>query len=145
MIYLGDHRTIAFQCSIPKATFNESLICYVVVAVFHLVEFSKKQDPHLLVTGIYDASFGVYNNMLIHMSPDAYVTAIAMGMSVGIFNTENGNLEELLEDVHGGKRNSDNLESFNKFIYLFINIIYTEIPVQHSWLNCRSVQKKTNK
>ncbi|XP_073258368.1 transducin beta-like protein 2 isoform X3 [Porites lutea] len=65
------------------------------------VEFSKKQDPHLLVTGIYDASFGVYNNMLIHMSPDAYVTAIAMGRSVGIFNTENGNLEELLEDVHG--------------------------------------------
>ena len=78
------------------------------------MEFSKKQDPHLLVTGIYDASFGVYNNMLIHMSPDAYVTAIAMGRSVGIFNTENGNLEELLEDVHGGKRNSDKLESLNK-------------------------------
>ena len=145
MIYLGDHRTIAFQCSIPKATFIESLICYVVVAVFHLVEFSKKQDPHLLVTGIYDASFGVYNNMLIHMSPDAYVTAIAMGRSVGIFNTENGNLEELLEDVHGGKRNGDNLESLNKFIYLFINILYTEIPVQHSWFKWRSVQKKTNK
>lgn len=113
MIYLGDHQTIAFQCSIPKGTFIESAICCVVV-VFHLVEFSKKQDPHLLVTGIYDASFGVYNNMLIHMSPDAYVTAIAMGRSVGIFNTENGNLEELLEDVHGGKRNSDKLESLNK-------------------------------
>ena len=36
------------------------------------------------------------------MSPDAYVTAVAMGRSVGIFNTENGNLEELLEEVHGG-------------------------------------------
>lgn len=65
------------------------------------VEFTKKQDPHLLITGIYDASFGVYNNMLISMSPDAYVTAVAMGRSIGIFNTENGNLEELLEEVHG--------------------------------------------
>lgn len=65
------------------------------------VEYTKKQDPHLLITGIYDASFGVYNNMLISMSPDAYVTAVAMGRSVGIFNTENGNLEELLEEVHG--------------------------------------------
>lgn len=54
------------------------------------------------MTGIYDASFGVYNNMLISMSPDAYVTAVAMGRSIGIFNTENGNLEELLEEVHGG-------------------------------------------
>lgn len=66
------------------------------------MEYTKKQDPHLLITGIYDASFGVYNNMLISMSPDAYVTAVAMGRSVGIFNTENGNLEELLEEVHGG-------------------------------------------
>ncbi|XP_020622466.1 transducin beta-like protein 2 isoform X3 [Orbicella faveolata] len=65
------------------------------------VEYTKKQDPHLLITGIYDASFGVYNNMFISMSPDAYVTAVAMGRSVGIFNTENGNLEELLEEVHG--------------------------------------------
>lgn len=65
------------------------------------VEFTKKQDPHLLMTGIYDASFGVYNNMLISMSPDAYVTAVAMGRSIGIFNTENGNLEELLEEIHG--------------------------------------------
>ena len=40
--------------------------------------------------------------MLISMSPDAYVTAVAMGRSVGIFNTENGNLEEQLEEVHGG-------------------------------------------
>lgn len=40
--------------------------------------------------------------MLISMSPDAYVTAVAMGRSVGVFNTENGNLEELLEEVHGG-------------------------------------------
>ena len=40
--------------------------------------------------------------MLINMSPDAYVTAITMGRSVGIFNTENGHLEEFLEDVHGG-------------------------------------------
>ena len=66
------------------------------------MEFTKKQDPHLLITGIYDASFGVYNNMLISMSPDAYVTAVAMGRTLGIFNTENGNLEELLEEVHGG-------------------------------------------
>ena len=66
------------------------------------MEYTKKQDPHLLITGIYDASFGVYNNMLISMSPDAYVTAVAMGRSIGIFNTENGNLEELLEEVHGG-------------------------------------------
>ena len=66
------------------------------------MEFAKKQDPHVLITGIYDASCGVYNNMLIQMSPDAYVTAIAMGRSVGIFNTENGSLEELLEEVHGG-------------------------------------------
>ena len=70
--------------------------------VYYPVEFTKKQDPHLLMTGIYDASFGVYNNMLISMSPDAYVTAVAMGRSIGIFNTENGNLEELLEEVHGG-------------------------------------------
>lgn len=69
------------------------------------MEYTKKQDPHLLITGIYDASFGVYNNMLINMSPDAYVTAVAMGRSVGIFNTENGNLEELLEEVHGGNIN----------------------------------------
>lgn len=67
------------------------------------MEFTKKQDPHLLITGIYDASFNVYDNMLINMSPDAYVTAITMGRSVGIFNTENGHLEEFLEDVHGGK------------------------------------------
>ena len=66
------------------------------------MEYTKKQDPHLLITGIYDASFGVYNNMIISMSPDAYVTAVAMGRSLGIFNTENGNLEELLEEVHGG-------------------------------------------
>lgn len=66
------------------------------------MEFTKKQDPHLLITGIYDASFGVYNNMIISMSPDAYVTAIAMGRSLGIFNTENGSLEELLDEVHGG-------------------------------------------
>ncbi|XP_068750616.1 transducin beta-like protein 2 isoform X2 [Montipora capricornis] len=65
------------------------------------VEFTKKEDPHLLITGIYDASFNVYDNMLINMSPDAYVTAITMGRSVGIFNTENGHLEEFLEDVHG--------------------------------------------
>ena len=67
-----------------------------------IVEYTKKQDPHLLLTGIYDASCGVFNNMLIAMSPDAYVTAIAMGRSIGLFNTENGVLEELLEDVHGG-------------------------------------------
>ena len=66
------------------------------------MEYTKKQDPHLLITGIYDASFGVYKNMLISMSPDAYVTAVAMGRSMGIFNTENGNLEELLDEVHGG-------------------------------------------
>ncbi|KAL9981141.1 hypothetical protein ACROYT_G009805 [Oculina patagonica] len=65
------------------------------------VEYTKKQDPHLLITGIYDASFGVYNNMLISMSPDAYITAVAMGRSLGIFNTENGSLEEMLEEVHG--------------------------------------------
>ena len=40
--------------------------------------------------------------MIISMSPDAYVTAVAMGRSLGIFNTENGTLEELLEEVHGG-------------------------------------------
>lgn len=65
------------------------------------VEFTKKQDPHLLITGIYDASFNIYNNMLISMSPDAYVTAITMGRSVVLFNTENGHLEEILQDVHG--------------------------------------------
>ena len=66
------------------------------------VEFTKKQDPHLLITGIYDASFNIYDNMLISMSPDAYVTAITMGRSVVLFNTENGHLEEILQDVHGG-------------------------------------------
>ncbi|XP_029212579.2 transducin beta-like protein 2 isoform X3 [Acropora millepora] len=65
------------------------------------VEFTKKQDPHLLITGIYDASFNIYDNMLISMSPDAYVTAITMGRSVVLFNTENGHLEEILQDVHG--------------------------------------------
>ncbi|XP_074635815.1 transducin beta-like protein 2 isoform X3 [Acropora palmata] len=65
------------------------------------VEFTKKQDPHLLITGIYDASFNIYDNMLISMSPDAYVTAITKGRSVVLFNTENGHLEEILQDVHG--------------------------------------------
>jgi len=40
------------------------------------------------------------------MSPDAYVTAISMGRSLALFNTENGNLEEFLEDVHGGKNSN---------------------------------------
>ena len=66
------------------------------------VEYSKQEDPHLLLTAIYDASCNVYENMLIAMSPDAYVTAISMGRSLALFNTENGNLEELLEEVHGG-------------------------------------------
>ncbi|XP_020894686.1 transducin beta-like protein 2 isoform X2 [Exaiptasia diaphana] len=65
------------------------------------VEYIKKEDPHLLLTGIYDASCNVFDNMLIAMSPDAYVTAISMGRSLALFNTENGNLEEFLEDVHG--------------------------------------------
>ncbi|XP_031553356.1 transducin beta-like protein 2 isoform X2 [Actinia tenebrosa] len=65
------------------------------------VEYSKQEDPHLLLTGIYDASCNVYENMLIAMSPDAYVTAISMGRSLALFSTENGNLEEFLEEVHG--------------------------------------------
>ncbi|XP_001636604.2 transducin beta-like protein 2 isoform X4 [Nematostella vectensis] len=65
------------------------------------VEYTKQQDPALLMTGIYDASCNMYDNMLISISPDAYVTAISMGRCIALFNTENGNLEELLQDVHG--------------------------------------------
>lgn len=50
--------------------------------------------------------------MLIAMSPDAYVTAISMGRSLALFNTENGNLEEFLEDVHGG------IKTLNVSLYL---------------------------
>lgn len=52
--------------------------------------------------GIYDVLFGVYNNMLISMFLDVYVIVVVMGWFIGIFNIENGNLEELLEEVYGG-------------------------------------------
>lgn len=71
------------------------------------VEYTKQQDPHLLMTGIYDASCTRFDNMLVAMSPDAYITAITMGKSVCLFNTENGSLEEMLEEVHGGEMNID--------------------------------------
>ncbi|XP_032242349.2 transducin beta-like protein 2 isoform X5 [Nematostella vectensis] len=71
------------------------------VCLVSVVEYTKQQDPALLMTGIYDASCNMYDNMLISISPDAYVTAISMGRCIALFNTENGNLEELLQDVHG--------------------------------------------
>ena len=36
-------------------------------------------------------------------------------------------------------------KNYFSFIYLFIYIIYTEIPVQHSWFKWRSVQNNMNK
>lgn len=59
--------------------------------------------------------------MIISMSPDAYVTAVAMGRSLGIFNTENGNLEELLEEVHGGNTGAV-LPSCHVLWYLIHNL-----------------------
>ena len=89
------------------------------------------------MTGIYDASCAVYNNMLIAMSPDAYVTAIAMGRSIGLFNTENGSLEEFLEDVHGGTcseetkiENSNSLHCLNSIYRSFLTVDYTIIDIQ---------------
>lgn len=40
--------------------------------------------------------------MFISMFLDVYVMVVVMGWFVGIFNIENGNLEELLEEVYGG-------------------------------------------
>ncbi|XP_028396742.1 transducin beta-like protein 2 isoform X2 [Dendronephthya gigantea] len=61
------------------------------------VEYNKGQDPSLLMTGVYS---GHHNNMFIAISPDAYVVAISMGRSIGVFNTTTGELEEMLENVH---------------------------------------------
>ena len=70
------------------------------------VEYKKGQDPSLLMTGVYS---GHHNNMFIGISPDAYVVAITMGRSIGVFNTTTGELEELLENVHSGELLSKSL------------------------------------
>lgn len=64
------------------------------------MEYKKGQDPSLLMTGVYS---GHHNNMFIAISPDAYVVAISMGRSIGVFNTTTGQLEEMLENVHSGE------------------------------------------
>ena len=61
----------------------------------------------------------------------------------GVIREINCLLYDFLWDSKGD--NIKRTEMINEFIYLFINIIYTEIPVQHSWFKWRSVQKKTNK
>ena len=53
------------------------------------------------MTGVYEGS---YKNMFIAISPDAYVVAISMGRSIGVFTIATGQLEEMLENVHTGKK-----------------------------------------
>ena len=57
------------------------------------------------MTGVYEGS---YSNMFIALSPDAYVVAISMGRSIGVFSTNTGQLEEMLEDVHSGEPHENN-------------------------------------
>ena len=52
------------------------------------------------MTGVYE---GHHNNMFIAIAPDAYVVAISMGRSIGVFDSTTGQLEEMLENVHSGE------------------------------------------
>lgn len=63
------------------------------------MEYKKGEDPVLLSTGYFS---GHHNEMLITISPDAYIVAISMSRSIGVFDTVTGELVELLENIHSG-------------------------------------------
>ncbi|KAJ8042997.1 Transducin beta-like protein 2 [Holothuria leucospilota] len=60
------------------------------------VEYHKNQDPYLLYTGSHN--FTIHS--LIALSCDGHTVAIACGLSVSVYNTQNGEEEERFNDVH---------------------------------------------
>ena len=62
------------------------------------VQYTKKEDPKLLVTGKVSSSGDAH----VSLAPDARVVAVAVNMSIHVFSTASGEQLETLDSVHRG-------------------------------------------
>lgn len=75
------------------------IIEWVVVFMGYIVQYKRREDPKLLVTGKVSSC----GETLVSLAPDSRVVAVAVNMSLYIYSTASGELLETLDNVHRGK------------------------------------------
>jgi len=82
-----------------------------------LVEFTKGEDPHLLIAGTWNTAIPAS----LVLSPNAEVLVIAHGSSISFYSTVTGALDTTIENIFFGDYICKSAQ-YIKFFYIIYSI-----------------------
>lgn len=82
------------------------------------VEFDKGEDPHVIMTGVWEVTTPAY----IAISPNGEVLVISHGSSLSFYNTVTGTLDNTIRYIFSSKYD-DTMPMINHFVIIYSPLI----------------------